>query len=99
MRYPIRKKIRKVINSSGKACCDLCDDVNFLEEHHIEGRNIPNPNHSSNVCNLCPNCHDKIHRGVLVIERWMTTTNGRKLIWHSKEETSISGQDAKPYII
>ena len=99
MRHPIRKKIRKVMNSSGKAYCDLCSVQYLLQEHHIAGRDIPNPHHTTNIANLCPSCHFKVHHGILIIEKWMLTTEGRKLIWHAKEEQSRSGEDAKPYII
>ena len=87
------------MNGSGKAHCDICSTSDFLESHHIEGRNIPNPHISSNIANLCPSCHNKIHRGTIAIEGWFMTSDGRKLLWHSVDEQSISGQDAKTYII
>jgi hypothetical protein len=95
----VKRKIRHIINSSGKKRCDLCENVHILQEHHINGRDIPNPNHASNLANICPNCHADIHYGKIIIEGWILTTNGRKLIWHKQGETSFSGQDAKVHII
>ena len=83
---------------SGKAHCDLCEEVEYLEEHHIEGRKVPNSNHWSNLCNICPNCHRKIHLGVFIVERWAKSTSGMKLFWHHKGEDGTF-DDAKTHII
>ena len=95
----IRKKIQKKINRSGKATCPICNNHEILSEHHLEGRDIPQPNHPSNIANLCSNCHRKIHEGIIIIEGWFNTTNGLELLWHSKKEESFTGKKTTPYII
>lgn len=99
MRYPIRKKIRKKMNRSGYCKCDICSSSEILTGHHIEGRDIPNANHPSNLANLCPNCHAAVHYGKIIIEKWITSTRGKELLWHSVGEASFSGQDSKSYVI
>ena len=93
------RKAKKQSNSSGKQPCDVCGELEFLEEHHIRGRKIKNANQPFNLANICPNCHFKIHLGEYIIEDWMKSTNGRLLVWHKKEEDSITGNDAIPHII
>jgi uncharacterized protein YlaI len=93
------RKAKKQGNSSGKQQCDVCSELEFLEEHHIRGRKIKNANQAFNLANICPNCHFKIHLGEYIIEDWMKSTNGRVLVWHKKEEDSITGDDAIPHII
>ena len=78
----ISKRIRKIANRSGLQPCVICGNQEILVEHHIEGREIYNPNHISNLCYLCDNCHRKIHNGIINIEGWYTTTKGRELFWH-----------------
>ena len=95
----MRKTTRKAINKSGKQECPICENPEVLVEHHIEGRDIPNPNHYSNLLNICPNCHAKIHLGRIVIEGWFQTTSGLELFWHHSDEKSFSGIDAKSYIV
>lgn len=85
---------KKIINNTGNALCDVCHNPNLLVEHHIRGRNIPNPNHKSNLCYICSNCHFEIHKGKKIIEGWLTTTSGPELIWHFKNEESLTNDDA-----
>ena len=75
------KRIRKLSNRSGLETCPICNKQRILVEHHIGGRDIPNLNHKSNVCNICDNCHRDIHSGLIIIEGWYSTTKGRELIW------------------
>ena len=91
--------LKRKSNSSGQSACDLCKDLEFLEEHHIRGRKIKNANMPFNIANICPNCHFKIHLGEYVIEDWLKSSCGRVLIWHKKDEDSITGDDAIPHII
>ena len=84
---------------SGAIHCDICDNPEILEEHHIEGRKILKANHPSNLCYICPNCHTKIHYGKIIIEKWCNTTSGKKLFWHKKGERSITGYVSKSHII
>lgn len=95
----MNKKHYKNRNSSGKCPCDICGDKIFLDCHHINGRKIKNPNHDSNLANICPSCHRSIHMGLIVIEKWAMTDEGRKLFWHSVNDISFTGEDANPHII
>ena len=70
-----------------------------IEEHHIRGRKIPNPNHPSNLANICPNDHADIHEGNSIIERWVATSSGKILSWHKRGEEGITGEDSKTYLI
>jgi hypothetical protein len=94
----MRKWIRKLSNASGQRPCEICNTVMFLEEHHIRGRDIPDFDMAYNKCNLCPNCHRKVHKKCIIIEDWRVTSNGKELIWHSVGEESITGNDAIPYL-
>ena len=84
-------------NISGKAPCDICGTKTVLVTHHISGRNIPKYNHPSNLANLCPNDHVLVHTGHIVIEKWVSTTSGKLLSWHNKNEPGLVGVDSTPY--
>ena len=98
MRKRSQKGLKKQ-NRSGKKICPICKRNEILIEHHIEGRNVPNANHSSNLAYICDNDHRKVHEGLIVIERWVMTTEGMELIWHEKGEDNFTGSEAKPYQI
>lgn len=89
---------RKRINSRDLQQRQICKKNEFLVEHHIHGRNIPNPNSPNNLTYVCSNCHYKIHKGWFIIEGWFDTTNGRELIWHEKEEDSLTGENASVHL-
>ncbi len=89
----------KKLKTKKQFVCELCGTKEYLVEHHIDGRDIPNPNHSSNLCNICQNCHYKIHLGEIIIEKWTMTTGGKKLFWHNKGDESFTGNDAIPHMI
>jgi len=91
-----KKNIHKR-NISGKFPCDICGTFEFLEEHHIRGRKIKNANLPFNLTNICACCHYKVHLGEIILENWILSSLGRTLLWHKKDELSISGEDAKPH--
>jgi len=93
------KKLIKQANISGKCQCDICHETEPLVTHHIRGRDIPNPEHPSNLTQVCSNCHYKIHLGRIVLEGWFKTTAGKELMWHFKEDKGFTGVEGKPYII
>ena len=95
--YMNRKSVKKK-NRSGKAQCDICLETGYLDEHHINGRKVPDFNSSWNVCNICPNCHRKVHEGDIIIEQWCRSTNGLVLSWHDKNEEG-NFPDATTHII
>lgn len=91
--------LRKVANRSGSRPCAVCGVSRILVEHHLRGREIPNANAPSNVCNVCDNCHRDLHEGRIVIEGFFVTTTGRKLFWHCAGETGVTGESVRPYLI
>jgi len=93
----VHRKNRRVLNASGKAPCEVCKEEHFLVQHHILGRKIARANKPNNLANLCSNCHLKVHKAEIIIEKKVMSTAGYTLLWHSKEEQSITGEDAKPY--
>jgi len=90
----VSRKNRHKIKSSGKDICNICSLAIPLEEHHIRGRNIKDPNHKDNLVYICANDHVRIHTGEYILEGWFMTSSGRTLLWHQKGEPSITGRDA-----
>lgn len=41
--------------------CTICDSKEDLVVHHINGRNIENPDSFGNLATVCTKCHIKIH--------------------------------------
>ena len=93
------RKRKKAINRTGKLECPICKCQTILCEHHLRGRKIPNPNHPSNLAYICSNCHREIHEGIIIIEGWFTTTSGKELVWHYKNQESLTGCEIKTHII
>jgi len=87
------------MNRKGSAFCDICKEAKILHGHHINGRDIPNANHFSNIANVCPNCHMDIHYGNVIVERWSMTSEGFRLYWHKKGEDSFTGDDSNPNLL
>jgi len=69
--------------------CEVCESTNQLETHHIVQQAAANAkkqispgkhkNTKENLVSLCSDCHMKHHRGLLEIQGWIKTTDGRKL--------------------
>lgn len=95
----MKKKIRKSLNKSGFSECDICKQSEILVKHHLNGRAIENCDKPSNLCNICPNCHQKVHNGIIIIEKWAGSTSGKILIWHRKEQESITGEESKCHLV
>lgn len=90
---------RRAVNFSGTMPCDMCGNKAILEEHHISGRKIKNYNHPSNLANICANDHSEVHAGRSIIEKWVSTSSGKVLLWHKVGEESLTGCDSSPYIM
>lgn len=70
-------------------CCEICKGRDNLETHHIvwqkdfDDDNINEKkfhlqkNDSSNLVNLCMECHDKVDRDEIIINGWKSTSSGR----------------------
>jgi uncharacterized protein YlaI len=95
----MKRSSKKKAIRTGNVPCDICDKKRILEEHHIRGRKIPDHNHPSNLCYLCPNCHTDCHNDVLIIEDWVTTSSGKELMWHKQGDESFTGRQAKTYLV
>jgi len=91
------RKLRRKLNATGKYSCEICEEINILVQHHIQGRNIVNANKHSNLANICSNCHLKIHKGEIIIEKRVMTTIGEVLLWHTNNSPSITGDDSRPH--
>lgn len=99
MRPRIRKKIQKAMRCDGASACDICHEQAILIEHHINGRGGSDAEKPWNKCDACPNCHTDVHYGRRIIEGWVMTTDGLKLMWHWAGQESFTGRDAQPYVI
>lgn len=95
----MKRKNRKRKNISGSNPCDICKKVDYLEEHHIQGRKVKNPHADNNIACLCPSCHTKIHMGDIIIEKWALTSLGRELLWHHKDGESFTGEKSNVHLI
>jgi hypothetical protein len=93
----VTRKLRRILNASGNSPCEICNELTFLVQHHIQGRNINNPHIHDNLANICSNCHLKIHKGDIIVEKRVMTTNGEILIWHHNTQPSITGDDSHPH--
>ena len=83
---------------SGTMNCPICEEKRILCEHHIHGRKILGKNKLWNRCYICSACHDFIHNGDIILEGWVGTSNGKKLMWRNKDEDKIALDGATPYI-
>jgi hypothetical protein len=70
--------------------CQICKEEvyisSFYDIHHIEhrattrGRNGTVNNAKYNLVCLCPSDHRRLHLGEIIIDRWVQTTDGYKLM-------------------
>lgn len=83
--------------------CEVCRSVKDLETHHIQHQATAvngfvspgTPVHrASNLTVLCGLCHDKHHRGEIVIHGWRDTSTGRELEW-SEQKPSPARADVE----
>jgi DNA mismatch repair protein MutS len=71
------------------SACEVCGGREDLETHHIVPQAAAAPDGSlgggrrvhdaGNLVALCGDCHRAHHKGLLEIQGWMATSNGRKL--------------------
>jgi len=78
----LTRKSLTLIKRSKTKPCDICEEKKILEEHHINGRKIPDANKKWNLCYICSDCHTEVHADLIVIEGWNQTSIGPELIWH-----------------
>lgn len=77
----MKKRIITIANRSGKEFCEICRQQAILVTHHINGREIHGWDLPFNRCNICDNCHRKIHSGMINVIGWVMTTDGLVLEW------------------
>lgn len=76
-----RKGTHRRAARSGGQMCPFCDQKRLLVEHHINGRDIPGWDMPWNKVYCCAACHDEVHMGLIVIDKWELTTEGYRLVW------------------
>jgi hypothetical protein len=76
-----------------KINCEICksDEKFLLERHHINSKSLDGPDTDWNLVDLCVRCHRLVHNGLIVIEGWFGSTQGRVLLWRKFDKESISG--------
>ena len=79
--------------------CEICGNNEILEKHHIISKSLGGKNTKDNLCNICSNCHTKIHYSQIIIEGRFLTTSGYVLLWHKKNSLSITNmEDDRVYL-
>jgi len=70
--------------------CEICSETNIiLDEHHIVSVSEGGTNELSNKAHICPNCHRRVHMGMIILEGRFLTTDGYKLLYHWENESNI----------
>jgi hypothetical protein len=87
---------QRIAARSGKMCCQICEKPRLLICHHIHGRAITGGNQQWNLCWICASCHDETHSARIIIEGWILTSEGKKLIWRKAGEEALANEGAKP---
>jgi uncharacterized protein YlaI len=90
-----KKNVRKW-KRSGTEECDICEEETPLVEHHIHGREVRDAEKPWNKTWICPNCHDKVHLGHIIIEGWFLTSKGMELIWRKSGDSEQVSEGASP---
>jgi len=79
--------------------CEICNEKVTLDSHHIQSICYNGSSEKWNKCNICPNCHRKVHTGLIIIEGWFATSLSKKLVYRNKGEESISNvEDPKVWL-
>ena len=78
--------------------CEVCwNEEVTLDKHHIVSKSCSGTNEKHNIAHLCPNCHRLVHTGDIVLEGIFLTSEGYMLIWHNRNEASITGASPEVY--
>ena len=78
--------------------CNICKRIEPLDSHHIQSTCYGGVNEAWNKCNICPNCHRKVHMGLIIIEGWFSTSISNILVYRNKGEQPITEEDPKVWI-
>lgn len=61
--------------------CEICKNkFNYLEKHHIKSVSKGGKNEKGNYAYICPNCHELVHRGEIILEGRFGSTKGTILV-------------------
>lgn len=74
-----------------KQFCEICKSFEYLQTHHIQSKCYNGSNLPSNLCSLCPNCHNSVHKGDIILEGRFLTMSGNTLIFRKNGDPSITG--------
>jgi 5-methylcytosine-specific restriction endonuclease McrA len=66
-------------HAAGK--CRICGETNYvtLQAHRINAGEYGGKYSKENCVSLCANCHTKIHAKQMIIDRYYTSSSGKKL--------------------
>lgn len=56
----------KIMKRIGIGCSNCGWNECVCDIHHIDGKNISDPNNHKNLSYLCPNCHRLVHENILI---------------------------------
>lgn len=82
-----------------KKLCEICGDIAYTDNHHIQSKSKSGSNKAFNRASLCKKCHDLVHRGEIILEGRFMTSNDNMLIFHNYGDDSITGREPDCYII
>lgn len=75
--------------------CEICEKKTInIKKHHIQSKSLGGSDLPYNIAKLCPECHDNVHNGLIIIEGRFTSLNKDKpnvVLWRYFNEISISG--------
>lgn len=72
--------------------CEICNkQTDFIKKHHIHSKSLGGSNKPFNIANICSDCHDMVHCGLIIIEGRFASMNGNVLVWRPFTESSITG--------
>jgi uncharacterized protein YlaI len=79
--------------------CEICKAHKARHDHHIQSKSKGGSSQPFNIAYICPNCHDDVHRGIVILEgKFLATGSGYTLIYHMIGEESITGITPDVYI-
>ena len=80
----------KVIMNKCKICSKKAKDSHHIKEQCISDENNMidhhHKNNEHNLVQLSKSCHDKITYGNLVIDKYILTTSGKELVYHTEDQ-------------
>lgn len=88
----------KKMARSGTCPCPICNKPKLLVLHHIHGRSIPGWTNGWNKAYICASCHDEVHAGLIIIEGWVSSTEGKILAYRRVGEPQNCLEGAKPHL-